>query len=370
MIIRFLTQNDIAEHDKVSSQAFSIACDIFDKGSVLPTENVLGAFDDDNKTLFADLEIIDRKCNFDGSILSCAAIGGVAAKPEHRGKGAVKELFRYIAESDKYDVSILYPFAEEYYRKIGYERIGNSISATVPFEELSKIKRNNDVTMFEGKDGKKLLEIYNKCAAKYNLSFIRDDYSAFSDKPYLSKKYTYIWKNNAFATITVDRDKSILNVEEIYYDSCESMLGIIGFLRNFEGNQRTVCFSKIPQNSSIVNFISDIKHCNIRLHSTGAAKILNVENVLRAKKYPALSGSFSLGIGEEIYSVEYSPNGVEINKCKNGEYDVAMDSNIASRVLLSGIIRDEYIPGFIVSNYESDFFRVFTPKTSFFTDGF
>ena len=370
MIIRFLTQNDIIEHDKVSSQAFSIPCDIFDKSSVLPTANVLGAFDDDNKTLFADLEIIERKCNFDGCILSCAAIGGVAAKPEHRGKGAVKELFRYITESDKYDVSILYPFAEEYYRKIGFERVSNSFSASVPFEELSKIRRNNDVTMYEGKNDGKLLEIYNKCAARYNLSFVRDDYSAFCDKPYLSKKYTYIWKNNSFATITVDREKGVLNVEEIYYDSCESMLGIIGFLRNFEGNQSTVCFCKIPQNSSILNFVSDLKHCDIRVHSTGAAKILNVENILRAKKYPALCGSFTLGIGDDVFCVAYSQNSVEINKSKNGESDVTMDTGIASRILLSGVSKDEYIPGFIVKNYESDFFRFFTPKTTFFTDGF
>ena len=34
MIIRYLTQDDITEHDKVSSQAFSIECDIYDKNSV------------------------------------------------------------------------------------------------------------------------------------------------------------------------------------------------------------------------------------------------------------------------------------------------------------------------------------------------
>ena len=370
MIIRYLTQNDITEHDKVSSQAFSIECDIYDKNSVLPAEKVLGAFDDDNKTLFADLEIIDRKCNFDGGLLTCAAVGGVAAKPEHRGKGAVKELFRYISESEKYDISILYPFSDEYYRKLGYERVSNSVSASIPFSELSKIKRNNDVTMYEGKDSKKLLEIYNRCASLYNLSFVRENASAFSNKPYFSKKYTYIWKNNSFASITVDRENSVLNVEEIYYDSCESMLGILGFLRNFEGNQETVCFGKIPENSPILNCVSDFKKCDIRVHSTGAAKILNVENVLKSKKYPASNGGFTFGIGEDIFSVAYSADGTAINKTQNGEPDVIMDTAAASRILLGGIRRDEFIPGFYVNDPESDFFRIFTPKTTFFTDGF
>lgn len=372
MIIRYLTQNDIIQHDKVSSQAFSIECDIYDKSSVLPTQKVLGAFDDDNKMLFADLEIIDRKCNFDGSFITCAAVGGVAAKPEHRGKGAVKELFRHISESEKYDISILYPFSEEYYRKLGFERVSNSISATIPFSELSKIKRNNDVTMYEGNDSAKLLEIYNRCAAFYNLSFVRENTSAFSDNPYFSKRYTYIWKNNSFATITVDREKSVLNVEEIYYDSCESMLGIIGFLRNFEGNQKTVCFGKIPENSPILNYVSDFKKCNIEVHSTGAVKILNVENVLRAKKYPVSKGGFTFGIGGDIFSVTYSPDGAVINNNNNGvpDVDVEMDIAIASRILLGGVSRDEYIPGFSVNNSESDFFRIFTPKTTFFSDGF
>ena len=93
MIIRLLTQKDVAEHDKITSQAFSYACEIGDPDSVLPCEKVLGAFDDDNRTLFADLELQERTCNYDGGFLTCAAVGGVAAKPEHRGKGAVKALF-------------------------------------------------------------------------------------------------------------------------------------------------------------------------------------------------------------------------------------------------------------------------------------
>ncbi|MBR6940240.1 MAG: GNAT family N-acetyltransferase, partial [Clostridia bacterium] len=120
MIIRYLTQDDITEHDKISSQAFSYSCEIGDPDSVLPCEKVLGAFDDDNKTLFADFEIHEKKCYYDGGLLNCAAIGGVAAKPEHRGKGAVRELFERLFSEENYDISILYPFSEEYYRKLGY----------------------------------------------------------------------------------------------------------------------------------------------------------------------------------------------------------------------------------------------------------
>ncbi len=368
MIVRFLTQKDIQEHDKVSSQAFSIACDINDKDSVLPCEKVLGAFDDDNKTLFADLELNEWKCNYGEKILTCAAVGGVAAKPEHRGKGAVKELFNFLFDMNEYDVSILYPFSEEYYRKLGYEEVGKSIEATIPFAELRKIKRNNDVTLYDGADTEKLLKIYNNCAKKYNLSFVRENVNEYSDEPYLSKKYTYIWKENSYATIMIDREKSLVNVSEIYFDSCESLLGILGFLRNFEGNQNAVCFLKIPCNSPILNFVCDTKNCNIKMYNTGSARILNIENVLKAHKYPQEKGEFTIRICDEIFCVNYCEKNVEILKKNDADPDVIMDINIASKILLSGVENAEYLPDIEIKNSDSDFFKAFPKVTAFFTN--
>ena len=134
MKIRFLTQDDVAEHNKVSSQAFVYACEVDDPNSALPCPKVLGAFDDDGKTLLADFELQERVCHYDGGLLTCAAIGGVAAKPEHRGKGAVTALFHHLFRERPYDISILYPFSEPYYRRLGYERVGCSVSVTVPLE--------------------------------------------------------------------------------------------------------------------------------------------------------------------------------------------------------------------------------------------
>ena len=370
MIIRFLTQNDIVEHDKISSQAFSYACDIHAPDSVLPCDKVLGAFDDDNKTLFADFEIHERKCYYDGGILTCAAIGGVAAKPEHRGKGAVKALFNDLFRKTDYDISILYPFSEAYYRKFGYERAGNSLCVTVPFSEISKTPRNNDVRLYEGNDTDQLLAIYHQCAQKYNLCFLRENAEAFSDQPYLSKRYTYIWKNNSFATISVDRENSILHVHEIYFDSCASMLGILGFLRNFEGNQKRLCIGKIPENSPLLYYLQDLKHCDIQVYNTGSVRILQVENVLKAHRYPRRDGAFSLQIGDDVFHVTHTEDGVETEKNGMHDPDVIMDINIASSILLSGFTNAAYVPGLAIRNPDSDFLNCFPPKTSFFTDGF
>lgn len=368
MIIRFLTQNDVSEHEKVASQAFVFPTDIGDPNAALPCEKVLGAFGDDNKTLFADLELYGKQCHYGGKLLKCAAIGGVAAKPEHRGKGAVKALFDAVFSEGGYDISILYPFSEVYYRKLGYERVGRSLSVTVPFAALSSIPRNRDAALYEGNDPERLLGIYNRCAAQYNLCFVRETPEMFPEKPYLSQNYTYIWKNNSFATFSVDRGRSTVFVKEIFFDSCESLRGIVGFLRNYESNQKKVCFGNVPENTPLLHYIGDLKDCGITLHRTGAARILNPENVLRAHRYPAGNGAFTVQIGNDIYRVTYGADGAEAEK--NGAYapDAVMDIGRASQLLLDGFTDAAYIPGLEIRNPASDFFGAFPPQTTFFSD--
>ncbi len=370
MIVRFLTQDDVAQHDRITSQAFSYSCEIDNPDSVLPAEKVLGAFDDDNKTLFADMEITERQCYYDGGILTCAAVGGVAAKPEHRGKGAVKALFSRLVSDAGYDISILYPFSEEYYRKLGYERAGLCVSLTVPFSGLSGVKRNTDVTLYEGNDKEKLLGIYNSFARNYNLCLVRDSAEAFSDKPYYSQKYTYIHKDGAYATIEIDRKNSTLNVSEICFDSLVSMLGILGFLRNFESNLSKISFHKLPENTPLLNVIREIKNCDIRIHSTGSVRILNTEKVLKAHRYPVWKGGFSIQAGSDVFGVTVSENSTQVTKSPALIPDVVMNTGTASKILLCGTENAEFNPDIIINNPQSDFFKMFPAKPSFFSDPF
>ena len=130
MIIRYLTQDDITEHDKISSQAFSYSCEIGDPASVLPADKVLGAFDDDNKTLFADMEILDKSCYYGSGLLTCAAVGGVAAKPEHRGKGTGHECFYALEKYTKADGAKYYEINSEkedsvrFWKSVGFTENG------------------------------------------------------------------------------------------------------------------------------------------------------------------------------------------------------------------------------------------------------
>jgi hypothetical protein len=242
------------------------------------------------------------------------------------------------------------------------------MSVTVPFTELSSIPRNNDAVLYEGRDPDRLLEIYNRCAGQYNLCFVRNTPDMFPKQPYLSQSYTYIWKNNAFATFSVDRGKSTVFVKEIFFDSCESMCGIVGFLRNYEANQKKVCFGNVPENTPLLHYIGDLKECDIALHRTGAARILDPENVLRAHRYPAGDGAFTVQIGNDIYRVTYSPKGVYVEKTDAYTPDAVMSLSRASQLLLCGFTDAAYIPELEIGNPASDFFQAFPPKTTFFSD--
>lgn len=378
MILRKLTPADVHEHDKVASQAFCFPCDVNDPTSVLPCDTVWGAFDDDNKTLFADLEVVRRECFLGTGRVSCAAVGGVAAKPEHRGKGAVKALFTQLLQGDDYDISILYPFSEGYYRQFGYQSVGQAVSAEIPFAEFAEIPRNHDAVLWEGDDSEALLNLYNRCAAEHPLCFVRDTVEAFSAEPYQAQRFTYLWHDAAFATFSVNRAEGKIQVAEFYYENREAMIGMLGFLRNFEGNQATLCFDKLPLNTPLLRYLSKQKVCKLTLHNAGSVALLNPAKVLALHRYPAAKGTFTLQINDSFrnrtdsFTVTYEKGKGDVTEGADFP-DLVMEAPAAAELLLCGIesARDAALcRGVQVNNADSDFFGAFHVQTPFFTDGF
>lgn len=385
MIIRKLIDADSREHNKVAAQAYAFSCDI-DSNANLTDAQVIGAFDGEN--LMADMCITDAENYFEGSVLSCAGVGGVASKPEYRNKGAVRKLFEALFNGEllnkKYDISILYPFSEAYYRKFGYEIMSKSLELTVPFKELSCAPKNADAELFDGTNTDKLCELYNKAASNINLAFRRDGSCRFSADPYKSAKYTYMWKNSdgevrSLASYAVDRPNRKIIVDEIYYLDRESLAGILGFLRCYEGNQETVIFKKLPLDTPILNLISNEKQIVQKGFNMGCARIIDVESVLSKKKYPDEHGHFTVQITDDtveannaVFSVEYENGRGEVNRT-NADADFVLEPTAAAKIILSGVAGADafgYLSGAEMKNNNSDFFKAFNVKNTFFCDEF
>jgi len=385
MIVRRLTDSDSREHNKVYAQAYAFSCDI-NSNADLSSRQVIGAFEDEH--LMAAMTVTDADNYFGNTTLSCAGVGGVASKPEYRNRGAVRRLFEELFKGEllgkNYDISILYPFSEAYYRKFGYEIMSKSLELTVPFRELNTAPKNADVELFDGSQSAELLELYNRTASRFNLAFRRTDCGRFPSDPYLNANYTYMWKNadgefRSLATFKVDRPNKIVKVSEIYYLDRESLAGILGFLRCYEGNQETVVFEKLPLTTPVLNFISNEKPIVQKGFDMGCARIINVQSVLNKKQYPDRHGSFTLElVGDTIaenngtFSVEYENSKAEVTRTDKPA-DVTLEPIAAAKIILSGVGGAEafsYVNGAKMNNFNEDFFRAFPVENTFFVDGF
>ena len=385
MILRRLTDADSREHNKVAAQAYCFGCDI-DSNAHLTDAKVIGAFDGNN--LMADMRITDAENYFEGSVLTCAGVGGVASKPEYRNRGAVRKLFEAFFNGElieqKYDISILYPFSEAYYRKFGYEVMSKSLELTVPLKELGSAPKNSDVELFDGSNTEALCGLYNAAAQKFNLAFRREGSCGFSPDPYGSSSYTYMWKNTAgefrsLVNYSVDRPNKTVYVDEIYYLDRESLAGILGFLRNYEGNQETVVFKKLPLNTPVLNFISNEKPIVQKGFNMGCARIIDVESVLNKKKYPDGRGHFTVQItgdtveaNNAVFGVEYENGRAEVKRTDK-EADFILEPTAAAKIILSGVAGEDafsFMNGVKMQKNNGDFFKAFNVRNTFFCDGF
>ena len=93
MITRKLTKDDYKQFSEVSASAY-----IYNLEETEFEEHVdnFGAFINDGQTLISQLECGSRENYYDNTTLKCAAIGGVASKPEYRRMGGIRAIFEKI----------------------------------------------------------------------------------------------------------------------------------------------------------------------------------------------------------------------------------------------------------------------------------
>lgn len=386
MIIRKPTQNDILSHLAISSQAFIYPVDKKEIENVKISE-LICAFDDDNKTMFADMEVNTKFNYFCGNKLRCAAVGGVASKPEYRRKGAVRELFNYLftemQKCNRWDISILYPFSNAYYRKFGYETAADVMRLEIPFSELRTLDRFSDVEMFDGTQIDKLLNLYNKISVNNNLAFVRENSDYFFENPHETNNYTYMVKDgetySAYISYRCNREESIVFVSEIGWTDKKSLISALGFLRVFDTNYDKLVFEKLSYDNPIINILDNEHYVKRSIYDMGAVRILNLKSVLSKKKWPEEYGLFTIQINDildenrGVFSVEYESGKAVINETPDKGPDVIMDISAASKVILCGVKNLnylKYLKGIEIHNENPSFFKAFTEQSTFFCDGF
>ena len=381
MDVRFIKPEEAADYLKVSAASFIWK---FDKEVDNKVEMpVLGAFY--NNKLIAGAEVYNYKRNYCGNIINTVVLDGICSQPEHRRNGGVRALFDEvgkIALENDITVGFLSPFSISYYEKFGFANLNRTFSIKVPFNNLSPVERNNDAELYTGEQFEELCELYNKCAKKENLTITRDDKRQFCETPLEKADYTYIHRNklgkaDGYVRFTVNRPEELV-AEELFTLTPDALLGIIGFLRNYDGIVKTLVVTKQYQGSPFSCFADRIDKTSYECTSSIAARIYDIKKLLESNIYPEEHGKFSilsldnLEQNKGIFYVEYKNGKATVTKSDSGDYDISLTPPAAARLLLSGECHTAetavFIDGVELKTDANDFFKAFPHRPTRYLD--
>ncbi len=381
MEVRYINKDEEVDYLKISAASFIWK---FDKNEDTHVEMpVLGAFHEGK--LIAGVEIFDFKSNYCGNILDSVVVSGVCSQPEYRRMGGIREIFDKIGETavqNNWAMGFLHPFSITYYEKFGYANLNRMFSIKVPFENLQNIPRNTDAVLYTGEQFEELSALHNRCVFRENLLCFRNDKKHFCDTPLEKADYTYFRRDkngmaDGYVRFTIKRPE-VLTVEELYVLSPEALLGIIGFLRNYDGLVKHILVKNQYQGSPFA-VIADRIDGVIYEHGGGAAgRIYNLKTILESNAYPEEHGRFSLksidtiSRNNGIFEVEYQHGKAEITCKPDGDYDISLTAPAAARLLLAGEghTKDSvcFIDGVELKNDADGFFRAFPHRITRFAD--
>lgn len=381
MEVRFIKPEEASDYLKVSAASFIWK---FDKEVDNKVEMpVLGAFCDGK--LIAGAEVYNHKCNYCGNTISALILDGICSQPEYRRTGGVRALFdevNKIALKNDITVGFLSPFSISCYEKFGFANLNRAFSIRVPFNNLSQVERNNDVELYTGEQFHELCEFYNKCALRENLMIIREDKRHFCDKPFENTDYTYIHRNESgevdgYVRFTIKRPDDLV-AEELFTSTPDALLGIIGFLRNYDGIVKTLVIKKQYLGSPFSCFADRIDNTSYEYTGGIAARIYNLEKLLENNAYPKEHGKFSilsldnLEQNKGIFDVEYNNGKATVTRRHSGDYDISLTPPAAARLLLAGEGHTAqtavFINGVELKNNTDDFFKAFPRRATHFIE--
>ena len=381
MEIRYIKENEAADFQKVSAASFIWKFNAEEDNTVKGP--VLAAFE--NGKLIAGVEMFNFRVNFCGGLLDAVVATGVCSLPECRRMGGVRKIFNKIAQDaieNDWTLGFLHPFSITYYEKFGYANLTRMFLIKVPFEKLKHIPHNADVELYDGSQYDELRELHEKCSFKENLMALREDKNHFCDKPLEEADYTYIHRDkngvaDGYVNFKVNRPTD-LTVEDLFVLTPEALLGIIGFLRNYDGIVKTLQVKKQYPGSPFACLCESIDEVTYVQNGGAAGRVYNMQKLLEANAYPEKHGRFSLKciddieLNNAIFDVEYENGKATVTRREDGEYDICLTVAAAAKLMLAGAGHTAeiavYLSGVEINGNADDFFRAFPHRFTRFTD--
>ncbi|QHQ60993.1 GNAT family N-acetyltransferase [Anaerocolumna sedimenticola] len=260
------------------------------------------------------LSVLPYEVFFDGNQLKMAGIGGVCTYPQHRRKGAVREMFREVLK-DMYkrgiSFSYLYPFSEKFYMNFGYIPSSQSIRWNFNLNTIPNNYYDGTFHLYRGDGNYSEFETaYKTFAEKYNMMVNRDSYDwevLKSSNPFKGSRQAYLYKDKAgipkgyfvFDKLN-EPNQIILDCKEMVYDNFTTLKAIMSFVKTFSADYNTVQFNA-PRCLSLEYFCEDYSQSKSSrsIRQNGMVRVINVKEVLNHAIFKD-SGEMSIKITDSF----------------------------------------------------------------------
>lgn len=268
---------------------------------------------DDAEQMAAFLSAPPYPVRLDGQTVTMSAVGGVSTLPQYRKCGAMRlcfeKAFRDMYEAG-WELSALYPFSQNYYRKYGYEVCGEKIRYEVDLRAIPALQAEGSVRLLEkGNVTEDIIAVYRAFSAAYNLMVERDEIDfkwTEGIDPSRDGRYVYVCYRKdgtpcAVLDFTKERreDSFEMTCGHFWYIGTEGLQEALFLVRSFSNYYRCVSFW-LPADLDVCRTLPEwaLYPSARRLEYTCMARVIRVDRVLEKAAYKG-SGCFILHIRDE-----------------------------------------------------------------------
>jgi predicted acetyltransferase len=303
-----------------------------------------------------------------GHEVGMGGIGGVATRPENRGKGLIRQLsipaFKEMKEVGQV-YSFLYPFSYEYYRKLGYELCYPYRQATIPIEQFGGFPYPERFVAHEPEDDyAPYAKIYEAFAGDKNLSVVRGEANwkwMLNRDPYTKMQFTYLNydKNgvpNAYLLYETDKGSgNTIRVRELCWSNPEGLFNVFGFFGKMGSEYRSVRWN-VPYGLEIQAVMPNPYGVEWTTRAVGMNRVVDVPTALAMLPAPAGNGRVRIGISDDfwpentgLYTIEWEGGSLTVTHTAESFAPADMEMAVTT---LAQLVTGYITPG--EARYRSD----------------
>ncbi len=133
---------------------------------------------EDSNEIVACVKIMPLKISFKGKIVDVGGISAVAVLPEYRRRGIADMMLKDALIrmfNARYPFSLLYPFQHRFYRKYGWEFIGQIIFYELEPSNIPMFEERFNVRKMKISDREKIKKVYSEKIKTVNFALLRND---------------------------------------------------------------------------------------------------------------------------------------------------------------------------------------------------